>query len=269
MKTVIQKIFHRLFDNAKKNPIVLNVSYKEETGLLEGKRAIIIGGTTGIGQAIAHKLHCSGCEVIVASRNPQKQTEHFKVEKWDVSEIEKIPQYFKDIIEKYDKIDIIINSQGICPLKDFEQNFGEIRPKDFEEVMGVNLESVFFICQEACKYFRANNIKGHILNIASTEGLKGAVVPYGISKAGIVSLTKGLGKKMISSGVVINGIAPGATTTSMMKMDANVDIRRDYIPSQRASIVEEIANVALLLISDMGNNMPGTIITVDGGESLH
>ena len=93
-------------------------------------------------------------------------------------------------------------------------------------------------------------------------------MPYGLSKAAVISLTKGLGKKMASKNIVVNGIAPGATATEMMKMSSDGDLRRGYIPSQRASIPAEIAKAAHLLLSDAGRQMCGQVVVVDGGESL-
>ena len=101
---------------------------------------------------------------------------------------------FTEVVEKHGTIDIVINFQGICPSTDFQGRMWDITPESFEAVMQVNLQSVYFLCQCVSEYYIANKICGNILNIASTEGLKGCVVPYGISKAGVVSLTKGFGK---------------------------------------------------------------------------
>jgi NAD(P)-dependent dehydrogenase (short-subunit alcohol dehydrogenase family) len=258
----------RIFGPGGKTPIVVNVNHTSQQQNFENKRALVIGGGTGIGLAISRKLSESGCEVIVASRNHHADC-NLKVEIWDVSEISSIEQKFAEIVRKYGQIDIVVNSQGICPKVDFKQDLNNIDYVDFENVIKINCESVYFICKCTCKYFEENEIHGHILNIASTEGLKGAIVPYGLSKAMVISLTKGFGKKMINKNIVVNGIAPGATATNMMGMEENQNVELSRVPSGRATLPQEIAEAALLLISDIGNQMCGEILVMDGGESLH
>ena len=263
VKNKIKKHFKKI----GKKPIILHHNYGLG-GILSGKRAIIIGGGTGIGKSIAEAFISANCEVIISSRENHSVEGIFPFVEWDVTEIEKISGTFEKIVAEYGQIDIVVNAQGICPPVDFQRRYWDITPSSFEKVMSVNLESIYFICQKVCDYYVNNNIEGHILNIASTEGLKGACLPYGISKAGVISLTKGLAKLMAPKGITVNGIAPGATATDMMGMSPEKDLRLDYIPGGRASTPQEIANLALFLVSDMGANMHGEIVTFDGGESL-
>lgn len=263
IKNVIKKILLT-------KPIYLQEKYVDENELLTNKKALIIGGGTGIGLAISKRLQNAGAQIIIASRTVRElSNENFDYVKWDVSDISNIDKIFNNIIEDYGSLNIIVNAQGLCPENNFKQHMELIDIKEYENVMRTNLESVYFICQKASEYFIENKKKGHILNIASTEGLKGSTVPYGISKAGVISLTKGFGKHLARAGVIVNAIAPGATSTDMMKMKDTAKLNLDYLPSGRANTSSEVANVALFLVSDMGNNMPGCVITVDGGESLH
>ncbi len=262
----IRQIANTIKTIVSKTRGVLNEKYVIESELLMGKNALIIGGGTEIGNAIAERLSCAGCHVVVASRT-QRPDNNFDFVQWDVAK-ENAEEKLEEVISRWGSLDIVVNSQGICPENDFRGKVFEISEQEFDDVMAVNLKSMFFICQAVCRYYINNSISGHILNIASTEGLKGAIVPYGISKSGTISLTKGLGKKMASEGITINGIAPGATATDMMKMNPNIDLSRSYIPSKRASTTQEIANLALFLVSDMGKNMCGEVIVFDGGESL-
>lgn len=253
---------------AKRRPIFIEqkiVSPEKEFG---ERKILIIGGGSGIGAAIANELYLSGATIIICGRK-KHEDKYFSSEVWDVSEIDKIGEKLSEIIKKYGPIDSVVNSQGICPKCDFEKKINLVDTKDFDEVIRVNLESVYFICQKACEYFEKNGIAGHVLNICSTEGLKGAVVPYGISKAGVISLTEGFGKYYASKGITVNGIAPGATSTQMMGMKSEGDLRINYIPSRRATTPTEIAKMAKLLLSDSGKQICGSIVTVDGGESLH
>ncbi len=253
---------------ARRRPIVVQPSYVEWSNILEGATAVVIGGGTGIGRAIAEELKKAGCKVIICGRN-KYDVVGMDSEIWDVGNISDISNRVDYIVRRYGKVDIVVNSQGILPESDLIQDFYNIDAADFEKVMKVNLESVFFICQAFCAYFEENGIKGHILNVCSTEGLKGGVVPYGLSKTALVGFTRGLGKRMAGRGITVNGIAPGATATSMLKMKDTEDLRKTYIPSERATLPVEIAKAALFLIGDTGNQMCGEVLVMDGGESLH
>lgn len=251
----------------KNQAISLTPNFIKNGTDFKGRTALIIGGGSGIGRAIADELLNNGARVIVCGRK-KYDIDKMDVETLDISRIEEIKSKLQEIVNKYSPIDILVNSQGICPDIDFKQQFYSVDKDDFEEVFRLNLESVFFTNQFFCEYYLQKNIKGNILNICSTEGLKGNIVPYGLSKAAVISLTKGIGKMMAPENIIVNGIAPGATATGMMKMDENQSIRINYIPSKRANVPIEVAKVAHLLLSDAGRQMCGQVVTIDGGESL-
>lgn len=264
---IVNKLLRKI---AQYRPIKLTSIYEEAGTQFSGKNVLVVGGGTGIGRSIVHELSNCGARVIVCSRTLHgfEWAKNINCEMLDVSRITELEKNLSGIVSKYTKIDMVVNSQGICPEMDFKQKFYGINQEDFETVIRINLETVFFVNQYFCHYFEKNGIKGNILNICSTEGLKGNVVPYGLSKAAVISLTKGLGKEMASKNIVVNGIAPGATATELMKMDCNDDLRMNYIPSQRACVPTEIAQIARLLLSDAGRQMCGEVIVIDGGESL-
>ena len=247
-----------------KPKIVLNVNLSNIYHF-EGV-AVIFGGTSGIGLAIAKALSSSGATTVICGRNDPKVDGLIFV-RYDLFDLHNLSKLINEIDSKYGTIKYLINSQGICPESDFKKQFLSITEKDFEDVFTINLESVFFLCQNICSYYIEKRIPGRILNIASTEGLKGGIVPYGLSKASVISFTKGLAKTMAKSGIVINGIAPGATATRMMGYVD--DLTKDYIPNGRMCVPEEIAQLALFLLSDNGTQMPGQIVAMDGGESLN
>lgn len=252
---------------AKNRPIKLSNNYIQSGSDFQAKTAFIIGGGSGIGFSIAKELKNNGANVIICGRK-NYEYEDFESIILDVSQIDKLTQKLDELTTSR-VIDIVVNSQGICPSHNTKKDFYLIEQKEFDEVMKVNLESVYFISQYFCKYFEKNGIKGNILNICSTEGLKGGVVPYGISKAAVISFTEGIGKIMASKGIVINGIAPGATATKMMLMEENNNLRLNYLPSERATTPTEVSKLAHFLLSDSGKQMCGQIVTIDGGESLH
>ena len=260
LKKVIKKINNQ-------RPILVYPNIVEYSNEFEGKKALVIGGGTGIGLAISQELKQSGAEVVIASRK-KYEIDGLTSEILDVSDISLLERQLNELIEKYKFFEIVVNSQGVLPNCDLIKDFNSIDHEDFETVMRINLESVYFITKYFCLYYALNQIEGHVLNICSTEGMKGSVVPYGISKAGVISLTQGIGKLFANKGITVNGIAPGATATDMMRMNTNEDLRKNYIPTHRANISKEVAKVAHLLLSDTGKRMCGQIVTIDGGESL-
>ncbi len=109
----------------------------------------------------------------------------------------------------------------------------------------------------------------HIVNISSSSGFEPAVLPYGISKWGVVAVTLGFGRKLAPHGIIVNGVAPGPTATAMAgKADSTDALAYPSIPKQRYGVVEEIANMVVFLASDFGKNIVGETIKVDGGFSL-
>lgn len=250
---------------AERRPILLKSNYVAPSCEFLNKTALIFGGGSGIGNAIAEELKANGANVIICGRT-EIDNPKYEFKKIDVSDFTNLHDSLDSLIHK--RIDIIVNSQGICPENDFKKNFSRIDYDDWDQVLDVNTKSVYFITKYFAEYFEKEKINGHILNICSTEGLKGSCLPYGISKAATISLTKGFGKVYANKGITINGIAPGATATQMMKMCSDGDLRRNYIPSKRACTTNEIAQAAHFMLSDAGSQMCGQILTIDGGESL-
>ena len=135
-------------------------------------------------------------------------------------------------------------------------------------MLNTNLQGTAFMSRIVAKYMIANHIRGNILNIASSSSLRPANSAYTLSKWGIRGLTLGLAKTLIPHGIVVNGIAPGPTATPMLKTDADKDIGHDTLPGGRYALPEEIANMAVFLVSGMGRTIVGDIVYMTGGAGL-
>jgi 3-oxoacyl-[acyl-carrier protein] reductase len=241
---------------------------KDSEKLLEGKRAIVSGGNSGIGLAITKKLINSGCKVIILGRNIKKLKEVAKelsVE-YIALDISNVPNTKAKIEEltKRNKIDILINSAGVhCPDK-----FGEVSEESWNNVIDVNVKGLYFLCQGIANHMITNNIKGHILNISSASSLKPSWTPYEISKRAVDGITQGMAHKLIPFGIVVNGVAPGPTATPMLnfKSEGRSDLGWSANPSGRVSTVEEIAELAIFMVSDLGNGIVGDTIFMTGGS---
>ena len=133
---------------------------------------------------------------------------------------------------------------------------------EYDRIFDINLKGMFFLSKSFVKYFLKKGRRANILNICSTHGFRSALDPYKISKWGTVGFTEGLGKAYDSEKIIVNGIAPGGTATGMIGMDDKGDLSLP-LPSGRASLPSEIANLAVFMLSDMGSNMIGTIVKYD------
>ncbi len=244
---------------------------------LEGKNALIIGGTSGIGREIALKYAEAGARIFPVSRNKEKVkkvvdeinlltnkdlTVGFTL---DAKNIKDLRDLVKNIIDKYKKIDILVNSRGTTLIKPAE-DFNE---EDFGLIIETNLKSVYFSCLEVGRHMIENG-RGTIINIASMAAYRGwrNSSIYAISKAGVVSLTKTLGAEWAPKGVRVNGIAPGQfmTELNINKMDPS---RKNSVlqrtPIGRFGELKELTGAALLLASDSSSFIVGETIVIDGG----
>lgn len=243
--------------------------------ILMGKHAIVTGAGSGIGEAIAKAYIACGAIVVGIGRTSSKlekvkaqiESERFIPYVCDISDVERLSETISSISNLFDnkRIDILVNCAGVKNGND--ERFFEYTPTDFEYVIDTNLKGTFFWCQEMAKFMIAHDIKGHIVNVISIKGFIGEASPYSLSKWGCVSLTKGLGRLLAEKGIVVNGIAPGGTRTPMAKEHANSWMHLTT-PSMRLADPNEMANIAVFLGSDLGNNIIGEVIISDGGQNL-
>ena len=273
LKHMIKKFLNKLRKIfSKKIPTPYPVLEGE---LLKNRVALITGGSSGIGYAIAESFLKNGASVIITGRNLKKledsakKLERFlKKEQFikyftlDISDTKNIEKDFNGIVENIDiKIDILINNAGIS----LGANIGNTEIDDFEKVFKTNVTGTYFLSQMMYNYMLKENIKGNILNIASSSSNRPAINAYAMSKWSLVGLTKGMAKKFIKDGIIVNGIAPGPTATPMLNQNSNEGIEKSNSPIGRYIMPEEIANFATILVSDLGKSVIGEVIYITGG----
>ncbi len=247
--------------------------------LLKGKKAIITGGTSGIGYASALAFICNGAKVVITGRDmarlQEAQGQLAKDSNCSISRIETICldllsyDTWKSRLELYlnnseEQIDILVNSAGIN-IGDF---FPDTKEEDFDRVVNTNLKGTYLVSQIVASYMIKNNIRGNILNLASSSSLRPATSSYTISKWGIKGITLGMAKKLIKYGIVVNGIAPGPTATNMLGMENADNLFLASSPSKRYLTPEEAANWAVFLVSDLGRMVVGDILYITGGAGV-
>jgi len=250
--------------------------------MLKDKIAIITGGASGIGAACAMKFAKEGAIVVVADINDEEGRKLVKeitsdggaaaYVHVDVTSSADIEQMVADTIEKYGRIDILLNNVGINPVG----TVLETSPEVWDNVMRVNLRSAFLGCKNVIPtMMKAGG--GSIINMGSVSGLEAGPVSqaaYEASKAGIIALIKSAAQDFASKNVRVNCICPGGTATPLLKkfMDESMtsEERQAWIgivPMGRPAEPKEIAAVAAFLASDGASYVTGTTIVVDGGRT--
>lgn len=244
---------------------------------MEKKIAIITGGSSGIGFAIAKKFTEENIYAIILGRNKQKLEEaaaclgeKCEAVAFDITNLNAVPEMISGVAKKYGKIDIIVNNAGI----NLKKSALEVTDQEFQQILLTNLTSVFAITREVAKGMVIRK-SGSIINISSMAaqyGLPG-VVAYAASKTAIEGITRTLAVELSPFGVRVNCIAPGFISTNMSATALNGDpVRKQKVlsrtPMGRLGDPRDVANAAFFLASDESSFMTGTVIPVDGGNSI-
>lgn len=267
IKRKIRKLFTK---QVVKQPVYIPVLQSQ---MLEGRTALVTGGSSGIGYAIAKSFLQSGAAVIITGRNKSKLDSTVEDLKkygsihsivFNISDVSNIESQFKAAVELAGSIDILVNNAGV----NSDLKFGKVTEDDYDTVMDTNLKGTFFLSQVAAVYMKDAQIKGNILMVGSSSGLRPAVTPYTLSKWGVRGLTIGLAKTLAPYGIIVNGIAPGPTATPMLIKDPDKGIALNKSPVGRYSDAQEIANTAVFLVSAAGRMIVGDMVYITGGSGI-
>jgi 2-deoxy-D-gluconate 3-dehydrogenase len=241
---------------------------------LEGKRIAVTGANTGIGQGIAVAIARAGGAVVGIGRSSMDETQRlveaqgvaFEAEKVDISDTKAAVKLLQEIMAKR-PLDGLVNNAGIIRRAD-AIDFTE---EDWDEVMNVNLKSLFFLSQAYGKACIEAGRRGRIVNIASLLSFQGGIrVPsYTASKHGVLGLTRLLANEWAPKGVNVNAIAPGYIETNNTEALRNDPARSkailERIPAGRWGVPDDIGDAAVFLLAPASNYMHGAVIPVDGG----
>ncbi len=255
--------------------VTIQLSEINYGGILKDKKIIITGGDRGLGYAIAKKCISEGAKVLIAARNEEKLQaavkelgEYCKYFIYDVTDVENSDMFIENALQIFGgNIDCMVFNAGISL---HEKNILDVTIENFEKQFKTNLEGSYFLAQAFLKHvdFEACPVSKTLLFISSERGFQCDDIPYGLTKASINSLVRGLSRRFYSKGIRVNGIAPGITASDMTKVDAAGNLYVDRLVSKRYFVPEEIAEVAVFLLSNASNCISGEIIACDAGEYL-
>lgn len=254
----------------EKNIVPITIE-KNKNNLLENKIALVVGGTGGIGLAIAEAFVEAGAKVIIAGTREDKIQkaigkigENSKGIQIDLRKVKTFEQKVLEASNQFNegKIDILVNCAGVHG----DQCFGKVSEETWDSVLDVNLKGLFFMTQAVGNYMKKNNIQGHILNVSSAAALKPGYTPYEISKSGVRSFTLGAAAELIPYGIVVNAIAPGPVATAMLGRKEGDTLYTDCIPAKRFATPSEIGQLAVIMVSDMCNLVIGDTFYISGGS---
>ena len=245
---------------------------------LQNKKAIITGGTRGIGKAIVLEFAAQGCDVVFtynssadAAREIESKSDEFGVKlmgvQADAADFAEAEKTIKYTLDNLGGLDILVNNAGIAK----DNLLLRMKEEDFDSVIRANLKSVFNYCKFAVKPMMGQR-KGKIINISSVVALIGNAGQsnYVASKAGVIGFTKSLAREMASRNITVNAIAPGYVSTDMTGKlnEKQREAVLSQVPLNRIANPEDIAKASVFLASDDSDYITGQVLAVDGGLTM-
>ena len=244
---------------------------------LKNRVAVITGGAQGFGFSIAERFIQSGAIVIIwdldeeAAKKAQEKlnSDNFSYQILDVTSPDQIEQNLKAVVKKFNKIDIFINNAGIAGLNTTVAKY----PLDeWNKVINLNLNSVYYCCKAVVPIMEKNNY-GRIVNISSIAGKEGNpnASAYSSSKAGVIALTKSLGKELAQKSISVNCVTPAAAKTRIFDQmtQEHIDYMLSKIPRNKFAKVEELASLVAWLASEENSFSTAAVFDLSGGRATY
>lgn len=249
------------------------------SGMLEGKTAIVTGGTRGIGYSIVKAFLAAGAKVALFGSRQEtvdKALEQIRAELPDapvmglhpaLGDYEDAEKAIEAVREAFGQVDILVNNAGISA----RDSLYDYKPEDFEKIMTLNVNAVFHCSKAAAAIMKAQG-GGSIVNVSSMVSIYGqpSGCGYPASKFAVNGLTKSLARELGRDQIRVNAVAPGVTRTDMVAALPQEMVERisATIPLGRVGEPEEVANAVLFLASDLASYVTGTILSVDGATQV-
>ena len=244
---------------------------------LSNRVAVITGGAQGFGFAIAERFIQSGAKVVIWDIDEQEakkavekiNSENISYKIVNVCNFEEISKSLKDIETEHNKIDIFVNNAGITGMN---KTVAEYPIEEWEKVIQLNLNAVFYCCKAVVPYLEKNNY-GRIVNIASVSGKDGNAnaSAYSSSKAGVIGLTKSLGKELALNNIAVNAVTPAGANTRILNQMSKEHVQRmlSKVPKGRFLEVHELTSMVCWLSSEENSFSTAAVFDISGGRSTY
>jgi NAD(P)-dependent dehydrogenase (short-subunit alcohol dehydrogenase family) len=243
----------------------------------EGQSAIVTGAASGLGLAIAKKLHAEGARMAMLDINEaglrsaaREVGENTSVFAADITDESQVSSVIERIGNQFGKLDILVNSAGVTGKTNLKSH--EVDPADVRFVLDVNFHGSFLTARAVLPWMLKQNY-GRILHIASIAGKEGnaGMLAYSASKAAVVGMTKVQGKEYAETGITVNALAPAVIRTSMVEAmpEQQVKYMTDKIPMKRCGTLEEIAHIAAFIVSQKTSFTTGFTFDMTGGRATY
>ena len=244
---------------------------------LNDRVAVVTGGAQGFGLAITERFIEAGAKVVIwdIDENAAKdaigkvKSENLSHQIVDVTNFEIVNQNLKEVEKKYGKIDIFVNNAGIAGMN---TTVAEYPLDEWKKVMNLNLNSVFYCCKAVVPFMLKNDY-GRIVNIASIAGKEGNpnASAYSTSKAGVIGLTKSLGKELAQKNIAVNCVTPAAAKTRIFDQmtEEHINYMLSKIPRNKFAKVEELASLVTWLASEENSFSTAAVFDLSGGRATY
>lgn len=268
--TYIKRALRYVLSGQPTISITAGITYLSPGHLLDGKKILITGGGRGLGKAMATEFIRQGAKVVITGRNVEtlRNTSEEIGCNWlqsDVTDLESHIDIISQSKELMGGLDVLVNNAGISLHEGSSEN---VSPSQFEAQINCNLKGGYFLSQTFIKHTDSKS-KRNILFISSERGFQSDDLPYGLTKAAINSLIKGLAYRYVKSGVRVNGVAPGVTSSDMTGVAKDGNLFYPANTNDRAYLPEEVAQVACFLISDISGCVSGQIIQCNEAKTAN
>ncbi len=245
---------------------------------LRNDKILIFGGGSGIGKAIAKRFCDAGAKVLIAGRNEEKlkvaaeeiNSKNIYYKAFDITNINEHISLFNVASNVLGGLNGFVNAAALGTGQFTGRGYEpwDITEEEWDTLTDINFKAAFFLMRNEIDYMTENGIRGNILNIASNAACMNIIGSYGASKEAIIKWTRSFGKRYGHNGIIINGIAPGATFTPMIARYAHqIDQKYERHAIERFIRPDEIAELAFYLMSDFGEIICGHTVVADGGDN--
>lgn len=245
---------------------------------LRNDKIIVFGGGSGIGKAVAKRFCNAGAKVLIVGRNEEKlksaaeeiESENLHYKSFDIVNVDEHINLFNDAETLLDGLNGFVNAAALGTAAYTGKGYEpwDITEEEWDTLTDINFKAAFFLMRNEIDYMLAKDIKGNILNFASNAACMKIIGSYGASKEAVIKWTRSFGNKYGHNGIIINGIAPGATFTPMISRYAHdINQRYERHAIERFIRPDEIAELAYYLMSDYGEIICGHTVVADGGDN--